>query len=61
MQVTLFTAFRAGSSGLSLLLFKLMASRDTEKEAEEERIHFQNVITAFQQYAPYTVCPCAFN
>jgi hypothetical protein len=57
--------FVAGSSesGLSLLLFKLMASRDTEKpeEAEEERIHFQNVITAFQQYAPYTVCPCAFN
>ncbi len=32
-----------------------MATRDIEKEAEEEQVHFQNVITAFQQYAPYTV------
>ena len=38
-----------------------MASRDAEKEAEEERTHFQNVVTAFQQYAPYTVCPCALH
>src|SRR6266702_811596 len=35
--------------------FILMATRDIEKEAEEEQVHFQNVITAFQQYAPYTV------
>jgi carnosine N-methyltransferase len=36
-----------------------MASRDpnSEKGTEEERTHFQNVITAFQQYASYTVCP----
>jgi carnosine N-methyltransferase len=34
-----------------------MASKDPEKIAEEERIHFQNTITAFKQYAPYTVCP----
>ncbi len=33
-----------------------MAARDTEKEAEEEQMHFQNVITAIQQYSPYTVC-----
>lgn len=26
-----------------------------EKEAEEEQIHFQNVIAAFQRYAPFTV------
>ncbi|KAH9996103.1 N2227-domain-containing protein [Russula vinacea] len=32
-----------------------MATRGTEKEAEEEQIHFQNVITAIQQYAPYTL------
>ena len=38
-------------------LFRSMATRGTEKEAEEEQIHFQNVITAIQQYAPYTVCP----
>ena len=40
---------------------KLMAPKDAEKEAQEERIHFQNVVTAFQQYAPYTVCPCALH
>jgi carnosine N-methyltransferase len=34
-----------------------MASRDPEKVAEEERIHFQNTITAFKQYAPYAVRP----
>ena len=33
-----------------------MATSGTEKEVEEEQIHFQNVITAIQQYAPYTVC-----
>lgn len=38
-------------------LLELMASRNPEKVAEEERIHFQNTITAFEQYAPYTVCP----
>ncbi|KAI9459315.1 N2227-domain-containing protein [Russula earlei] len=32
-----------------------MAARDTEKEAEEENRHFQNVISAFQQYAPYAL------
>ncbi|KAI0301377.1 N2227-domain-containing protein [Russula brevipes] len=32
-----------------------MDARDTEKEAEEEHIHFRNVIAAFQQYAPYTL------
>jgi hypothetical protein len=32
-----------------------MAARDIEKDAEEEQVHFQNVITAFQQYAPYSV------
>ena len=40
---------------------KLMAPKDAEKEAQEERIHFQNVVTAFQQYAPYTVCPIALH
>jgi hypothetical protein len=35
--------------------FFLMATRDIEKKADEEQIHFQNVITAFQRYAPYTV------
>ena len=38
-----------------------MATRGTEKEAEEEQVHFQNVIMAIQQYAPYTVCPCALT
>jgi carnosine N-methyltransferase len=37
----------------------LMDAKDTEKEAEEEQTHFRSVIAAFQQYAPYTVCPCA--
>jgi hypothetical protein len=32
-----------------------MAARDVEKETEEEHAHFQNVVIAFQQYAPYTV------
>lgn len=32
-----------------------MATRDIEKKADEEQIHFQNVITAFQRYAPYTL------
>ena len=32
-----------------------MATKDIEKEADEEQLHFQNVITAFQRYAPYTV------
>ncbi|KAF8263276.1 N2227-like protein-domain-containing protein [Lactarius quietus] len=32
-----------------------MATRDTAKEADEEQIHFQNVITAFQRYASYTL------
>jgi hypothetical protein len=36
-------------------------TRDTETEAAEEQIHFQNVITTIQQYAPYTVCPCALT
>ncbi len=31
-----------------------MATRDIAKEAEEQ-IHFQNVITAFHQYAPFMV------
>jgi hypothetical protein len=36
--------------------FKLpMAARDMEKDTEEEHVHFQNVIAAFQQYARYTV------
>ena len=39
--------------------FLVMVSRDTETEAEEEQIHFQNVITTIQQYASHTVCPCA--
>ena len=42
-------------------LLKLMATRGTEKDAEEEQIHFQKVITAIQKYAPYTVCPCALT
>lgn len=33
--------------------------RETETEAEEEQIHFRNVITTIQQYTSYTVCPCA--
>ena len=33
-----------------------MATEDIEKVAEEDHIHFQKVITAFQQYARYTVC-----
>lgn len=37
----------------------VMVSRDSE--AEEEQIHFQNVITTIQQYASYTVCPCALT
>jgi hypothetical protein len=32
-----------------------MATRDVEKVAEEEHAHFQNVVIAFQRYAPYTV------
>lgn len=32
-----------------------MAARDMEKDTEEEHVHFQNVIAAFQQYARYTV------
>ncbi|KAI9438377.1 N2227-domain-containing protein [Lactarius indigo] len=32
-----------------------MATRDIEKEAEEEQVHFQNVVTAFQRYATYTL------
>jgi hypothetical protein len=38
-----------------------MVSRDTETEAEEEQMHFQNVITTIQQYASYTVCQCALT
>jgi carnosine N-methyltransferase len=44
-----------------LFKLKLMATKDTEKVDEEEQMHFQNVITAIQQYAPYTVCPCALT
>ncbi|KAN0136924.1 N2227-like domain containing protein [Lactarius tabidus] len=32
-----------------------MATRDIEKVADEEQIHFQNVTTAFQRYASYTL------
>ncbi|KAH9077810.1 N2227-domain-containing protein [Lactarius deliciosus] len=32
-----------------------MATRHIEKEAEEEQVHFQNVITAFRRYATYTL------
>ncbi|KAH9045932.1 N2227-domain-containing protein [Lactarius hengduanensis] len=32
-----------------------MATRHIEKEVEEEQVHFQNVITAFQRYATYTL------
>ena len=38
-----------------------MVLRDTETEAEEEQIHFQNVITTIQQYVSYTVCPRALT
>lgn len=38
-----------------------MVSRGTETEAEEEQVHFQNVITTIQQYASYTVCLCALT
>ena len=38
-----------------------MVSRDIESEAEEEKIQFQNIITTIQQYASYTVCPCALT
>jgi hypothetical protein len=38
----------------------VMVLRDTETEVEEQ-IHFQNVITTIQQYASYTVCPCALT
>lgn len=38
-----------------------MVSRDIETEAEEEKIQFQNVITTIQQYASYTVFPCALT
>lgn len=42
--------------------FFLMATKDIEKEAGEEQIHFQKVITAFQRYAPFTVSAfiCAY-
>ena len=36
-------------------------TRDTETDAEEEQIHFENVITTIQQYASYTVGPCALT
>ena len=58
MLVTLFDAF-PHLTGKPMS--KLMAPKDAEKEAQEERIHFQNVVTAFQQYAPYTVCSCALH
>jgi carnosine N-methyltransferase len=32
-----------------------MAARDIKEDGEEEQVHFQNVIAAFQQYAPYSV------
>ncbi|KAI0265419.1 N2227-domain-containing protein [Gloeopeniophorella convolvens] len=32
-----------------------MAAREAGKEAKEEQTHFHNVITAFQQYGPYTL------
>ena len=39
----------------------VMVSRDTKTEAEEEQLHFQNVITTIRQYSSYTVCLCALT
>jgi hypothetical protein len=54
-QITAITVFRRALY-LQTPNFKLpMAARDMEKDTEEEHVHFQNVIAAFQQYARYTV------
>jgi carnosine N-methyltransferase len=32
-----------------------MSGRFSEKDVQEEQMHFSNVVTAFQQYAQYSV------